>query len=71
MVLIMPPVVTFLTRLLYVSAMYILPEESNAIPWGLSSPALVAGPPSPQKFPLPLPANVLIMPVETVSLRTR
>ena len=46
------------TRLLSVSAMTRLPAPSTATPAGWSSSALVAGPPSPENPPVPLPATV-------------
>lgn len=46
-------------------------EESRAIPTGLYNEAEVAAPPSPVKLPVPVPAIVVIIPVDTVTLRTR
>src|ERR1035438_3963196 len=56
-------------RPLYVSAMYRLPAASKAMPEGLYSPALVAGPVSPLKPPVPFPATVVITPLETLRMR--
>lgn len=46
-------------------------EESRAIPIGLYNVAEVAAPPSPVKLAVPVPAIVVIIPVDTVTLRTR
>jgi len=48
-----------------------LPELSTAIAVGRYNAAAVAAPLSPLKVPVPVPATVVIMPVETVTLRTR
>src|ERR1035437_9546732 len=56
-------------RLLSESAMYRLPAESTATPWGLSNWALVAGPLSPLKPDVPFPATVVITPLETSRMR--
>ncbi len=67
-VVMMPPD-TLRMRKLPESEMKRLPAESTASPVGLLSEALVAGPPSPENPPMPLPATVVIRPFET--LRTR
>ena len=46
--------------------MYTLPDESNATPHGFFNNALVAAPPSPLLPALPVPAIVVIIPVDTV-----
>src|ERR1039457_3865884 len=61
-VLIVPAAVTFRMRLLVSSAMKRLPALSTATPSGSRSSAEVAGPPSPLKPRVPLPATVLIAP---------
>ncbi len=48
-----------------------LPEVSTLTPYGKYNAALVAAPLSPLKVVLPVPANVVIIPVETVTLRIR
>jgi hypothetical protein len=51
------------------SAMYKLPALSRAMPRGPFSAAAVAGPPSPEKEKLPLPAIVEIVPfVDTLRI---
>ncbi len=47
-VVMIPLVFTFRMRLLPLSAMYTLPSESTVTPFGLLSPALSAGPLSPE-----------------------
>jgi hypothetical protein len=49
----------------------LLPDESIAIPRGWYNAADVAAPLSPLKLPVPVPAIVDIIPVETVTLRIR
>ncbi len=75
MVSMTPPDTSRMTLLL-LSAIYRLPVESSAIPKGEFSRALVAGPPSPLKPPVPLvpawlvrPATVVIVPPETLRIR--
>src|ERR1700733_13805421 len=46
------------------------PDASIATPAGILSMALVAGPPSPPKPEIPLPATVLIIPVTASTRRT-
>jgi len=46
-----------------VSAIYRLPDESNAMPLGPERVALAAGPPSPDKPLVLLPAMVEMIPV--------
>ena len=70
MVLIVPPGVTFRMRLLARSEMYRFPEASTARPFGVFNDADVAGPPSPEKPWVPLPATVEIIPLGD-TLRTR
>lgn len=53
------------------SVMNKLPPLSTATPSGLSRLALVAGPPSPLKPRVPVPANVAIMPVFAATRRMR
>src|SRR5579871_1826667 len=60
---------TFRTRLFMESAMYKLPDASTATLCGENNCALVAGPPSPEKPPMVVPATVEITPFET--FRTR
>jgi hypothetical protein len=62
---------TLRMRWLNVSAMNRLPAASTATPWGNQILALVAGPPSPEKIALPVPATVVITPVAVATLRTR
>ncbi len=50
---------------------FYLLEESRAIPIGLYNVADVASPPSPLKLPVPVPAIVVMTPVDAVILRTR
>ncbi len=69
---VVPAKVTLRIRLFVKSAIYTLPETSTATPTGFCNPAAVAGPLSPEKLPVsPLPAMVVIIPVDTVTLRTR
>ncbi len=63
--------VTFRMRLLPCSAMYTLPDVSNATPKGWFNVADVANPVSPLKPEVPVPAIVVMIPVDTVILRTR
>src|ERR1039457_1120884 len=49
--------------------MYRLPAESAATANGSESDALIAGPPSPAKVAVPLPAIVVIVPPETLRMR--
>src|SRR5215467_7298643 len=65
-----PLVSTLRTRLLFRSAMYRFPAPSTARPDGWLSCADVAAPPSPGKPALPVPATVVMTPVEDTS-RTR
>src|ERR1035441_1467067 len=60
------PFATLRIRLLSSSAMYRLPAESKAIPWG-DNLALIAGPLSPKEDPPP--ATVLIVPFEISRMR--
>src|ERR1017187_4129964 len=56
--------VTMRMRWLRRSAIYRLPDLSTAIPAGLASRALVAGPPSPANPPAPpSPATVVMIPL--------
>ena len=65
-VLTTPPGVTFLMRLLNMSATKILPPESTATPAGLSNEAAA---PVPSARPIdPLPASVLTTPVDDIFL---
>src|SRR5947199_199911 len=57
-----PAGVTFRIRLLPKSAMKRFPDPSTATPDGPASRADVAGPPSPLKPDVPLPATVVIKP---------
>src|SRR6266404_3560155 len=61
-VVIVPSRETFLIRQFPLSAMKRLPLASNTNPPGLDNCALTAGPPSPEKAYVPLPAKVVIMP---------
>src|ERR1039458_6074014 len=54
---------TFRIRLLPLSATKRFPEASTATPLGPFNSAEVAGPPSPEKPLLPLPATVVMMPL--------
>ena len=47
--------------------MYTLPDESNDTPHGPYNFALVAAPPSPLLPELPVPAIVVMIPVDTVT----
>ena len=58
-------------RLLFTSEMYKLPAASSAMPHGQFSVANVACPPSPLNEPMPVPANVEMMPVDLVTRRMR
>ena len=49
----------------------LIPDESKASPFGLYNVALVAGPLLPVKLVLPVPAYVVIIPVDAVILRMR
>jgi hypothetical protein len=60
-VVMIPLAETFRTRKLFVSAMNRLPAPSTATLHGHSC-ALVAGPPSPEKPRVPLPATVVMIP---------
>ena len=62
MVLMIPSGVTRRTRLLLVSAMYSVPSAARAIERGVLIWAASAGPPSPEKPPLPTPATVVTVP---------
>ena len=62
---------TLRMRWLSRSAMWRLPEPSNATPTGILSLAAVAAPPSPSKPLVPDPATVEMIPVEASTLRTR
>ena len=66
---VMVPLVTLRMRLLPESAMYKFPVESIATPTGDISWALVAGPLSPRKPAVPLPATVVMVPLETLRMR--
>ena len=55
----------FLTRLLNRSVKYRLPALSSANAIRVSSCALVAGPPSPEKRRVPVPANFVMIPAES------
>ena len=70
---VMTPEVTFTRRMrwLDLSAMSTLPHPSATAPYGDLKPALVAGPPSPLKPPVPVPASVVISPVPTATRRMR
>ena len=48
-----------------------LPALSIPNPFGQYKYPLVAAPPSPLELPTPVPAYVLMIPVEIVTLRTR
>jgi hypothetical protein len=61
-VVMMPLTDTLRTLELPPSAIYKLPALSNAMPKGVLSAALVAGPPSPEKDELPFPVMVEIVP---------
>src|SRR5664280_654782 len=61
-VVMVPSGATRRTRLLPASAMYRLPAASTNRPYGMSRHAWVAGPPSPQKPLVPLPATVVMVP---------
>ena len=61
-VVITPAGSTSRTRLLRWSAMATAPSGSCATPVGKSSRACVAGPPSPEKPPRPVPATVVMIP---------
>ena len=78
-VLMIPEILsTRLTRLFAPSEMYKSPRASTAKPSICLKPpprsppncAAVAGPPSPEKPSVPLPATVSMIPVATVTLRT-
>src|ERR1035441_9336094 len=56
-VLIVPAGVTIRTRLFHQSAMNRFPAPSTAMPWGELNSAEAAGPPSPLKPLVPLPAT--------------
>ena len=49
----------------------LVPEESLHNPYGEFRVALLATPPSPLKLAVPVPAYVLIIPVEAAILRKR
>src|SRR5207244_970388 len=69
-VLMVPPTTILRTRLLPWSATQMLPAASTAIPHGRAIEAAVAGPPSPAKVELPLPAIVVMTPLgETLRMR--
>ncbi len=59
------------TRWLLLSAKYMLPVESSLIPHGPFNVADVAAPLSPEKPAVPVPAIVVMMPVDTVTTRMR
>ena len=61
-VLIVPPGLTLRTRLLAKSEMKTLPAPSATTAPVEDSSASSAGPPSPEKPPVPVPAKVLIVP---------
>ena len=65
----MPETRLILRILLLNSVKYKLLDESNVTPIGLKSPALVAGPPSPAKVELPVPAIVVMILVPSTTLR--
>ena len=50
---------------------YSIPDESSVTSYGYLNVALVAGPSSPLKLLVPVPATVDMIPVETVILRIR
>ena len=64
-IVVMVPFETLRTRPLLESAMKRLPAESTATPLGPFRAALVAGPPSPEKPSFPLPATVVMIPLDT------
>src|ERR1039457_6435691 len=63
------PFETLRTREFQASAMYRLPAASTATPEGQYNWARVAGPLSPLKPAVPLPATVVITPFETLRMR--
>ena len=65
-----PLVSTLRTAPLFASAMKMVPSGATAAPSAACSPALIAGPPSPEKERVPLPAMVEIIPA-VLTLRTR
>src|SRR5437870_2533722 len=67
-VVIVPPD-TIRTRAFLLSAMYRLPEESTDTLEGPFNEALVAAPPSPEKPTVPLPATVVMVPLDTLRIR--
>jgi hypothetical protein len=69
-VLMTPAAVTFRMRLLLKSAMKRLLKPSTTTAAGAASCAAVAGPPSPLKPYVPVPATVLITPA-AVTFRMR
>ena len=70
---VMTPVAWFTSRMrsFMESLMKTSPAASTATPSGQLSSALVAGPPSPEKPPFPLPATVVMTPVVWFTSRTR
>ncbi len=72
-IVLITPVEAVILRILWpaFSAIYKLPEASNTIPAGLFNVAEVAAEPSPVLLAVPVPAIVLITPVEVVILRIR
>ena len=70
-VVITPFAFTRRMQLLPVSAMKTLPAPSTATPCGFHNAALVAGPPSPLKPRVLLPANVVMIPVTASTRRMR
>src|SRR5437773_5198003 len=69
-VVMMPEATTSRMRWLFVSAMYRLPAASTATPVGPARLAFVAGPPSPPKPEVPVPATVVMKP-DAATLRIR
>jgi len=65
----MIPLAILRMRLLLASAMYRLPMESKAIPSGKFNWAKLAGPLSPLKPAVPVPATVVITPLVTLRMR--
>ena len=63
-----PAVSTFRMRQFWLSAMYTLPTESTATPWGSFSWAEVAGPPSPAYPPMAGPSTGVGEPATRVTL---
>jgi hypothetical protein len=64
-------IVTLRIRWLLESEIYKFPAESRYTSKGPFNPADVAAPPSPENPLDPVPANVVMMPVDAVTLRIR